>query len=134
MFSLHLTIICNHRLWIPLMRLGTSCDFRVFIVPSAQPTVIPLLIIAARVSERGRGGESVTVSCRKPDRSTHASKRGGRAAASGGNAALHFWFSPAMGRGAPGLFKRLMPLDDVKAAAVAQQERDGMAGGPLEFF
>lgn len=54
-FSLHLTIIRNHRFWIPLMRLGPSCDFRVFIVPSAQPAVIPLLIIAARVSERGRG-------------------------------------------------------------------------------
>lgn len=34
-----------------------------------------------------------------------------------------------MGRGAPGLFKRLMPLGDVKAAAVARREPDGMAGG-----
>lgn len=33
-----------------------------------------------------------------------------------------------MGRGAPGLFKRLMPLADVKGAAVTQ-ERDRMAGG-----
>lgn len=34
-----------------------------------------------------------------------------------------------MGRGAPGLFKRLMPLADVKGAAVTQEERDRMAGG-----
>lgn len=51
------------------------------------------------------------------------------AAASGRNAALQFSFSPAMDRGAPGLFKCPMPLDDVKAAAVAQEERDRMAGG-----
>lgn len=41
------------------------------------------------------------------------------AAASSRNAALQFWFPPAMGRGAPELFKRLMPLDDVEAVAVA---------------
>lgn len=39
-----------------------------------------------------------------------------------------------MGRRAPGLFKRLMPLDDVKGAAVAQGERDGMAGGQRALF
>lgn len=39
-----------------------------------------------------------------------------------------------MGRGAPGLFKRLMPLADVKGAAVTQEERDRMAGGRAGVF
>lgn len=86
-----------------------------------------------RVSGRG-GGERVTVSCRKPDRSTHASKRGGRGSGEQEKCSVAVSVSPAMGRGAHGLFKRLMPLDDVKAAAVAQQEWDRMAGRPLVFF
>lgn len=59
----------------------------------------------------------------------HQREGGEGAAASGRNAALQFSFSPAMDRGAPGLFKCPVPLDDVKAAAVAQEERDRMAGG-----
>lgn len=59
------------------MRVGPSCDSRLSIVPSAQLAVIPLLIIAARVSKRGEGRE-LQSGGRKPDRSTHASKRGGR--------------------------------------------------------
>lgn len=47
---------------------------------------------------------------------------------------MQFSFSPAMGRGAPGLFKRLMPLADVKGAAVTQEERDRMAGGRAGVF
>lgn len=39
-----------------------------------------------------------------------------------------------MGRGAPGLFKCLMPLADVKGAAVTQEERDRMAGGCVGVF
>lgn len=51
----------------------------------------------------------VTVSCRKPDHSTHASKREEEGAAvRKRNAALQFLFSPVMRRGLAGRFKRLM--------------------------